>query len=177
MCETWKPIPGYEGYYEASNKGRIRSLERMIKSNYGSVRAWPERIMSQTPQSAGYLICTLSKRGESSQHLIHKLVTSAFLGECPDGYVIHHRNHNRQDNRVKNLEFQEASSHGAMHALEIVSAKGSANAHSKLTEEDVIRIRELYSTGNVLQRQLARQYEVDDSVISRVITRQAWRHI
>lgn len=108
MKEVWKPIKGFEGKYEVSNLGRIKSLA--CKSWNGKV--WwnkPEKILKHCKTRWGYPIIPLKndKTGKRKQYHIHVLVAIAFLGHKPDGtnkICVDHINFIRDDNCVKNLQ-------------------------------------------------------------------------
>lgn len=93
--ETWKDIAGYEGLYQVSTSGRIRSL-----GNNGK-RA---RILTQEVTIWGYCRVRLYKENEKPKHFaVHRLVASAFLGSC-EGLTVNHKNEIKTDNRLRNLE-------------------------------------------------------------------------
>lgn len=98
MQEQWKDIEEYEGLYQVSTLGRVKSLER-IDSNNHVVR---ERILKPNALSNGYHRYTLSCNGVKS-HGAHRLVAQAFLDNPNDLPQVHHINHKRDDNRVENL--------------------------------------------------------------------------
>src|SRR5665213_1183304 len=104
MTELWKDIPGYEGSYQVSDLGRVKSLDRTIESP-GSKRGYPKEVKSQAllPQkhSAGYLHVRL--QGKTS--LIQELVMRAFVGQRPIGLQICHNDGNRHNNALTNLRF------------------------------------------------------------------------
>lgn len=104
--EVFKPIKGYEGIYEISNLGRVKSLERTIVKDDGINQTFKERILIQTVNSKGYASVGLCKNKRRKTHTIHKLVAMAFLNHKPNGFkiVIDHRNNNPLDNRVENLQ-------------------------------------------------------------------------
>lgn len=103
--EEWRAIPGYEGAYEVSNQGRVRSLERRIPLTTAtgkiSSRAVKARVLKPGLDSAGYLSVSLNR----TSHRVHWLVLSAFVGECPFGYERLHRNGSKTDNRLTNLRY------------------------------------------------------------------------
>lgn len=99
--EAWRPIPGYEGAYEASDLGRIRSLDRITDRG----RRWKGRIMTPTPMRSGYLIVTLWRDGSQTRHLVHRLVLYAFHGLPSPGHETLHANGDRRDNRLANLSW------------------------------------------------------------------------
>lgn len=104
--EIWKPIVGLEGYYEVSNFGRVKSVERTITMKNGAPRSIHERIMRPSAQKTGYLNVTLSKCGELQRRvLIHRLVAEAFIPNPDNLPEVNHKDENKQNNRVENLEW------------------------------------------------------------------------
>lgn len=104
MKEIWKPIPGYEGYYEASSLGRIRSVCRFVNAKYGK-RLHKGRILILFPDRDGYLKTSVCKNNIAKSAFVHRLIAETFL-ENPLGLpVINHKNEIKTDNRVENLEF------------------------------------------------------------------------
>lgn len=107
MEEIWIPIPGYEGYYEVSNNGRIRSIDRKIEVKNKGTSYWVQlrgRLM-RPHHSRGYLVIALCRGGVSRTVPVHKCVCKSFIHN-PDGLnEINHKNGDREDNRVENLEW------------------------------------------------------------------------
>lgn len=109
MTENWKPIPGYEGLYDASNLGRVRSTPGRINSHARcGKRIWKSRIMKpkcsvHARRHDGRL--TLWKDGEHKDHLVARLVAAAWLGPPADGMTVNHINGDYMDNRPENLEW------------------------------------------------------------------------
>ena len=90
--EEWRPVVGYEGLYEVSDFGRVKSLH---KAN--------EKIMKQYYGRGGYLRIDLHKDKKKKSYPVHKLVWEAIKGKVPDDFDIDHRNFRRDDNRIENL--------------------------------------------------------------------------
>jgi len=105
MTEIFKNIPGFEGLYQVSNLGRVKSLARVVEGPKGP-RNLKERILKPGKNSNGYLVCILYKYGKRKAFDVHQLAAIAFLDHVPNGkiLVVNHKNFNRTDNRVENLE-------------------------------------------------------------------------
>lgn len=108
--EEWRDIVGYEGLYQVSNLGRVKSLDRIVHhkaNNYYKVdfdRLVKGKIIRQC-LSNGYMVLDLCKNGEIKNHIVHRLVAIAFI-ENPNKYpVVNHKDECRSNNRVENLEW------------------------------------------------------------------------
>lgn len=105
--EIWKPIEGY-AYYLISNLGRVKSVERTHTTNnrWGKIdRVVKERILKQTKVSGGYLRVVLCKNGICKTFLVHRLVAQAFIPNPNNLPEINHRDENKQNNCIDNLEW------------------------------------------------------------------------
>ena len=101
IFEEWKPIEGYEGLYEISNFGRVKSIDRI---GHGG-RKLKGRILKQAKNNCGYLVIDLDKHGKRKQFRVHRLVASAFIPN-PNNYpIINHKDENKLNNHVNNLEW------------------------------------------------------------------------
>jgi hypothetical protein len=106
--ERWLPVVGYEGFYEVSDQGRVRSLDRIVDELRGG-RTWKGRVLITQRHPKGYLIVALTAKGRSKSHSVHRLVLRAFQGDCPDGMQCCHANGIRDDNRLDNLRWDTRS--------------------------------------------------------------------
>ena len=103
--EIWVDIEGYEGMYQVSNMGRVKSLERTAWNNRGYYRTLHERILKGRKVSNGYLQVQLCQDGKAKNYLVHRLVASAFL-ENPMGYnEVNHIDEDKENNKADNLEW------------------------------------------------------------------------
>ena len=105
--ETWKDIPGYEGLYQASDAGRIRTVEGKVTSSAKAPeRHWKSRILKGRGANkvTGYRV-SLWKEGKVKDALVARLVALTFLGEPEEGYTVNHKDGNRFNNSLDNLEW------------------------------------------------------------------------
>ena len=103
MEETWKDIKGYEGLYQISNNGNVKSLGRWIDRKCKGKMWKEEKIMKPSVNKKGYLLIGLCKNGVKKMCQVHRLVYEAFYGEIPDGMQVNHINEIKSDNRLENL--------------------------------------------------------------------------
>ena len=102
--EIWRPIEGYEGLYEVSSYGRVKSLKRPYENN-GGIQWTKERILSPGKDKDGYLQVNLHCNGKQHQRKIHRLVAQAFLPNPDNLPQVNHRDEDKLNNRVENLEW------------------------------------------------------------------------
>jgi hypothetical protein len=111
MQEEWRPIKSYEGCYEVSNLGRVRSVTRKIErtdpKNISKTRlfTYKGKLIPFWINEKGYLRLTLNKDGNKSNHLVHRLVANSFLDNIENKNQVNHKNGIKSDNRVDNLEW------------------------------------------------------------------------
>jgi len=102
--EQWKPIAGYEGYYQVSDLGRVRSMARVIPEPRWGARRQPAKIHNPW-LSHGYPNVTLHRDGIRQTRIVHRLVLEAFVGPCPEGMEGCHNDGNPRNNRLDNLRW------------------------------------------------------------------------
>lgn len=112
--EIFKPVKGFESFYEISNKGRLRSKDR-IKKGFNGPELLKGRILKGS-FARGYRAANLSKEGTKKKISFHALVMEAFEGPRPEGYHINHKNGIKDDNRFENLEYCTPAENNA-HAI------------------------------------------------------------
>ena len=105
MKEIWKDIKGYEGLYQVSNLGRVKSLAKTVIYCNGKVYHYAEAILSQTVQKRGYLKVGLTKNGVFRNVFVHRLVANAFIPNHNNLPQVNHIDENTQNNRADNLEW------------------------------------------------------------------------
>lgn len=119
MTEIWKDIRDFEGFYQVSNLGRVRSVERAVLTSSGHKRNYKSKILSSPKDSVGYHVVTLSRMGETKSFKVHNLVANYFLKPKPAGYEVCHRDGDPSNNAANNLRWgthksnmEERSLHG-----------------------------------------------------------------
>lgn len=106
MEEIWKTIEGFEGLYEVSNLGRVRSLDRVRKAGYGSTANIKGKILTpQCIRGRKYLVVNLYRNEVGKHYLIHRLVATAFIDNPNNLPEINHKDENPSNNNVSNLEW------------------------------------------------------------------------
>lgn len=103
--EIWKDIEGYEGFYQVSSYGRVRSVDRVIEYNDGRKRLQKGRILKPIKDGNGYLQIVLSKSSEVKRVLIHRLVAEVFINNPDNLPQVNHKDENKRNNCVSNLEW------------------------------------------------------------------------
>ena len=126
-CEIWKDIPEYKGLYQASNLGNIRSLDREViqLSNGGKTyfkHTREGRILSQGIQNGGYPVVSISVNAKRKICTVHRLVASAFI-DNPNNYRdVNHKDGNKQNNNIENLEWV-SHSENIKHSYRVLKQK------------------------------------------------------
>lgn len=157
MTERWKEVAGYDGRYEISDSGAVRSHSRRKRG----------ALMRRVFDTDGYIVVTLSAHGQCYLKKIHRLVLEAFRGPPPSGMVAAHLNGDRSDPRLENLAWvtpEENSYHRDHIHTTAADRRGDKSPTRKLSSADVERIRESMLFG-AKQCQVARAYGVSDSTI------------
>ena len=105
MSEIWKDVVGYEGYYQVSNLGNVKSIERTIVCKDGTRKKLKERILKQVSNWRGYLVVELSTKDKGKIYSIHRLVAQAFIPNPENKPQVNHKDENKNNNCVENLEW------------------------------------------------------------------------
>ena len=171
--ESFKPIPGHPGY-EVSDHGMVRSLDRtVIKHHFGIDREFclAGRTLALRKHPQGYRGVSL---GKQKQATVHSLVMLAFVGPRPEGAWINHRNGDKTDNRLTNLEYctpKQNAEHAVHTGLQSMPPGGD-----KLTPADVLLINERLKQGESTVA-LGKEFGVSRVMISNIRTGRAWQHL
>lgn len=178
MDEEWRDIKRYEGYYKVSNLGRVKSLTRVKIRKNGSPMPVKERILRLATRGNGYKTITLRKDTYKT-HLVHRLVGIAFLKRNENLTQINHKDCNKSNNHISNLEWvtpkensQHASKNNRLHS------PSGANCHfSKRTKEDILLIKELYATGKYTMKDIASIFNTSSGYVCDIVNGKIWKHL
>lgn len=171
MLEVWKPVAGYEGLYLVSNRGRVKSLPRVVNApQSGGARMSPGKIL-KPGDVGGRWIVSLSKQGKVTTHLIAHLVATAFLGS-DNGRLVLHKNDVATDDRVENLKYGTHQDNMTDGKENKKFQRGSKRYNSKLTEAQVIQIKLRLPHEKVCK--IAKDFGVLHAVISMIKSGNNW---
>ena len=166
-----RPIDGWSGYY-VTDQGDVLTT----RSNSGKCDKPPRRLVPQ-PNQSGHMRVRLCNCGKTQMRFVHHLVLEMFVGPRPEGLVGRHLDGISANNKLTNLSWGTSSKnrmdmweHGTM-------PHGSALHSSKLSEEDVVKIRERFAMGDVDAQDLAGEYDVDPTTIGSALRGEWWAHV
>lgn len=175
QAEVWADVPGYEGYYQVSDQGRVRSLSRWVPCRrYRKGRVVPGQLRGSYADREGYLRLLLYKNDRGKNWFVHTLVLMAFVGPRPkDMEACHFPDADPANNRLGNLRWgtrteniQDAVIHGSY-------ARNPPRA--KLTRETAYFIRQLWGEGGISAAALACRFNVHCSQIYRIVRGEIWK--
>lgn len=167
----WRPVVGYEGLYEVSDQGRVRSVDR--KPARGSRRG---RLLRLTAAGYGYLSVSLHRNGRQQTATVHSLVADAFLGPRPDGMTVCHGPAGKLDNTPANLSYgTHAKNMGEDRRRDGTANTGVRNGQAKLDDEIVRECRVRAADGESLSA-LAREFGVTRAAMTKAVKGITWRH-
>lgn len=167
--EIWKDIEGYEGLYQVSNHGKVKSLARKIIWDKGSREVKDKLLSNKTKNTSGYLQVSLSKDGKSKIVTIHRLVAKHFLKDFNKNLTINHKDGNKLNNNIENLECI-SNVDNLRHAHEnnlIIIKKGLESPNCKFSKLEIVEILNLLNSG-VFQSEIAKKYNVHQTTISKI---------
>lgn len=179
MIEIWKDIKGYEGLYQVSNYGRVKSLNRFRIGRNGKPVKVNERILKPVINYGYcYVFIRNYERKLVKNFRVHRLVAQTFL-ENPNNYPqINHKDGNKQNNNVENLEWctaKQNTNHAEINGFSH-HVNGEKHGNSKLTQKQVDEIRNKYSTGKYSYKMLLYEYHVSKSCIATIIKNKNWKN-
>ena len=165
--EMWKEIDYFDSKYRISNFGRIFSL------NYN-------KIMTPKVNHAGYNEITVRENGYQKSRLVHILIVKSFIQkDWNKNLVVNHKDGNKLNNCVSNLEIVSRS-YNSKHAFLMglhTPLKGEDVSNSKLKQDEIIKIREIYKKGDHTHKQIGELFNVTQSNITRILNGDTWRSV
>ncbi len=176
--EQWRPVVGYEGLYEVSDQGRVRSLDRLVRHSSGKALCRLRGvILKPATRQKGHLHVVLCCNGAEATHQIAHLVAAAFIGPRPDGLVVRHGKLGASNNTVGNLSYgTHSQNNGADKFRDGTHNRGERSAHARLTEDEVLEIRWLVAMG-ARHAAVAAAYGINRPGVTKIANRQRWAHI
>lgn len=172
--EIWKDIPGYNGKYKASNLGNIKSM------NYH--RGKKEKILKSYKNHSGYFMVSVCRNNKRETYSCHYLVAITFIPNPENKPEINHRDLNKKNNCIENLEWithidnaKHAVKNGVKFGGNHEYCMGEKNVTSKLKNKDIPIIRSLYPKLNFVQ--IAKKFNVNRKTIEHIIYKRTWKSI
>ncbi len=175
MKELWKPVSGYEGCYEVSSLGRVRSLTRHVNHVNGTCPKYG-KILSQSPNTKGYLLVGLCVEGEQKTKTVHKLVALAFLVNPDDLPEVNHKDGNKSNNSDSNLEWSSGEDNIKHATRNGLRAKGKSLPSTKLSESDIPIIRLRIANGESFSK-IGKSYGINHKAIIAIHTGRSWSYV
>lgn len=180
MKEVWRPIKGYEGLYEVSNLGRVKSVQRTttLKGYAGKIytRIHRERILSQLFDGRNcYLQVGLCKNGKSKRYLVHRLVAEAFIVNPLSLPEVNHIDENKTNNFSTNLEWC-THKYNNNYGSKRTASRGENNARNKFSEALIRQIRAEFIAGDSERglTALSKKYGISRPHLCAIIKRKRW---
>ena len=176
--ERWRAIRGFTGYYEVSNRGRVRSVDRRVRRAQGGKQWARSRLLSQCVlKRGGYLAVSLWKQGRGRTVAVHRLVALTFMSPRPPDCEINHRDGDKTNNATSNLEWVTRSEN-VRHAVAtgLLPRMGEANPAARLSVETVRAIKAARARGERVC-DIAAAHGVQPSHVSAITTGRIWGHV
>lgn len=182
MQEIWVYIEGYNNFYQVSNLGRVRSVDRIVTHKRGPRRR-KGQIIAPVMHNKGYPMAGLTFKGKKKNIKIHRLVAQSFIPNPRNKPQVNHIDGNKLNNIVTNLEWvdnKENMAHATSLGLKRKN-RGLESKNMKLCLEDIIKIRELYQSTLGLPykerwsyKKLALRYRVDATTIMNIVRKRKY---
>jgi hypothetical protein len=175
MEEIWKPVKNYEGLYDVSNFGRVKSLtKKRLGGRYNCPMLYKERILSPGKNAQGYFKLDLCKNGKKKTCRVNRLVAAAFIGES--ALECNHIDGNKENNRVSNLEYCSCSeNHKHAYKIGLMDRRGEKHHLAKLDNAMIANIRE--NRYGLTAKELAACFNMCTATIYNVLRCKSWSHV
>ena len=170
--EIWKSVVGFEGIYEVSNLGQVRSLDRIDDGGahrFGILK-------KATLSDKGYMRVTLTKGGVQRHHSVHTLVLNAFTGSKPIGTEAAHDNGIRNDNRDSNLFWKTPTANNKDRRRHGTLPMGETHPGAKISEVTA-RLIKARLIGEPLSRDVAAEFHISKHIVDAIRSGRSWTHL
>lgn len=175
--EIWKDVIGYEGWYQVSSLGNVRSLPRMVRGRFNNSMRKPGKTLGIHPNSKGYATVSLGHgRGNSKSIKLHRLVLTHFKSNPHNYPEINHIDGNKLNNRVENLEWCNRKQNIA-HAVknELMYTRRGSECSRKLTEAQAQFIKD--NRGIIPKRELMERFNIKYATVTSIQCGYSWKHL
>lgn len=177
--EEWRPVVGFEGSYEISNLGRVRSVERRVpwQGTLTTVRA---KLIKPCDTGRGHKFVSFCRGGRKTRknYYIHRMVLEAFVGPCPPGMECRHfPDRDRANNRLDNLQWGTRRQNMRDKDFHGTHLHGERSPNAKMSDAMVRKIVKLLRAGQLMQKEIAAKFGIDPGRVQAIASRKAWRRI
>lgn len=178
--EEWKDVIGWNGFYQISNFGRVKSVERFLpyKTHSGKDATFHIKpIIMRQYESVGYLKVDLYRNAKRKKKFVHIMVAECFLRNPHNKPIINHKKANRKLNLPHEIEWSTFSEN-LLHAYDTgLTPRGENHHNSKLTEHGVMEIKKLFNTGYYSHSLLANIFGSTRRNISSIVSGKSWKWV
>lgn len=179
IVENWKDIEGYAGLYQVSNLGRVKSSAHTTIDRNGKRHVVKGQILKPTVGKFGYARIRIYKSGKQKVALLHRLVAQVFIDNPENKPEVNHKNGIKSDNSAINLEWVTRSEN-LKHAYNsglYERRTGERHNRSKLTEDQVAKIKLLYKKGKYTVSALAKKFSTCQTNVSSILNGLTWKEV
>lgn len=174
--EHWIPVPGYQGFYEVSDHGNVRSVDVVQITKAGWARSKKGRLLKQSTDRYGRNYVDLCINYKYERYYIHRLVLAAFVGPCPNNMEACHNDGNHMNNNLENLRWDTHANNLLDKIAHGTLLRGERLKQSKITADDVKQIRNLRIQG-LSHKEIASRYNISREAVGRICRMENWAHV
>lgn len=166
LIEVWKDVENYEGHYQISSFGRVKSMARLRQTRGGSYAPLRERILKQKINKHGYKCIHLHKESKVSWPSVHRLVAKAFISNSQNKPTVNHKDCDKTNNKVSNLEWSSHSEQ-MIHATtnDLLEVRGSP----KYSPEFKQKVFDYFNTNNCSLMSLVQKFNISERTAGRIV--------
>lgn len=171
--EIWKDVPNYGGYYQVSNLGRVKGLDRYVRVGGNGVRQIKEFILTPKKNKFKYFTITFSKDDKKKTMFIHRIVMESFVEKIEKGLDCCHNDSNKSNNRLINLRIDNRKGNEADKVARGTDNKGDRCGTAKLTWKKVRKLRDEYKEGKNYE-ELGRKFLISGGNARDIVYNKTW---